>query len=66
MRKVLLIILLIGLVVGDKSTCEEIYDSCKNETASTDSLGGWISSSYSKLLDRNYCADIFLACKKLK
>jgi hypothetical protein len=52
-------------IIYDDS-CLDFYDTCIKVSFDSVSVGGWLSSKYSGIFNRNACLDIYTLCKKIK
>ncbi len=66
MRCLLLLLGLVAICLANDSNCEKNYDACLTSTTgdNTESIAGWLSKGYAKVLDSNLCLDLFQTCKK--
>ena len=60
-----IILLCVLFVTCQSKTCEKSYDECLQET-SDETIGGWLSKTYSNVLERNLCLDLFKFCKNME
>ena len=68
MKLVILIVICFAVVKStttksSETTCENVYDKCRNASVHNDKLGGWLYKGYGDLFGRDLCVDVFRACK---